>query len=88
MKIAEPFMTADFSQLPQVLWPGFESLASIPVLIVRGALSEVLSEQTLAEMQRRLPTAEVVTVEGVGHAPTLGEPVAVAAIDRLLSRIA
>lgn len=88
MKIAEPFMTADFSQLPQVLWPGFESLASIPVLIVRGALSEVLSAQTLVEMQRRMPSADVVTVEGVGHAPTLGEPEAAAAIDRLLSRIA
>jgi pimeloyl-ACP methyl ester carboxylesterase len=38
-------------------------------------------------MQARLPQLDVVTVPGVGHAPTLEEPEAVAAIDQLLARV-
>jgi pimeloyl-ACP methyl ester carboxylesterase len=39
-------------------------------------------------MARRVPDAEIVTVPRRGHAPTLDEPEAVAAIDRLLARCA
>jgi pimeloyl-ACP methyl ester carboxylesterase len=34
-----------------------------------------------------LPNAELVTVPGIGHAPILDEPEAVAGIDRLLQRV-
>ena len=86
MSIAEPFQEPD-SAAPPDLWPALEALAGRPVLIVRGALSDLFSEQTLAEMQRRLPEASAVTVPDVGHAPLLEEPVAAQAIDDLLSRI-
>lgn len=85
MKIAEPFLALDVDDLPD-LWPAWEALAARPVLVVRGALSDLLSESTLAEMLRRAPGAEAVTLENVGHAPTLDEPAAVAAIERLLAR--
>jgi pimeloyl-ACP methyl ester carboxylesterase len=87
MKIAEPFQAMDASAQPD-LWPGIDALAGKPVLLVRGALSDILGAETLAAMQARLPAAEAVTVAGVGHAPTLDEPEAVAAIARLLARIA
>ena len=87
MKIAEPFAKLD--PAAQVdLWPGIEGLAGKPVLIVRGALSDLLSAETLAAMQQRMPGAEAVTVPHVGHAPMLGEPEAAAAILRLLARVA
>ena len=85
MKIAEPFLDFDVEKQPD-LWPLWETLASRPLLIVRGALSDLLSEATLAEMLRRAPGAEAVTLENRGHAPTLDEPDAVAAIERLLAR--
>jgi pimeloyl-ACP methyl ester carboxylesterase len=56
------------------------------VLALRGELSDLLSVETATEMARRLPDAEVVTVPSRGHAPTLDEPVARAAIDRLIAR--
>jgi pimeloyl-ACP methyl ester carboxylesterase len=87
MKIAEPFQALDASAQPD-LWPGIDALAGKPVLLVRGALSDILGTDTLAAMQARLPYAETVTVARVGHAPTLDEPEAVAAIERLLARIA
>ena len=87
MKIAEPFAKLD--PAAQVdLWPGVDALAGKPVLILRGALSDLLSAETLAAMQQRLPGAEAVTVPRVGHAPMLGEPEADAAILRLLARVA
>ena len=86
MKIAEPF--ADFADaaMPD-LWPGIDALRGKPALLLRGELSDLLSEATLAEMAARLPGAEVVRLAGVGHAPTLDEPEAVAGVARLLARI-
>ncbi len=86
MRIAEPF-GADGGAAPPDLWPALEALRGRPVLLVRGALSDLLSAATLDAMQDRLPDATVVTVPGVGHAPLLEEPEATAAIDAFLSRI-
>lgn len=86
MRIAEPF------KLPQGeagfdLWPAFRSLAGIPSLIVRGGVSDLLSEAAVERMKAEMPEMESVTVPNVGHAPTLEEPEAEAAIDRLLERV-
>ena len=70
------------------LWAALEALAGIPMLSLRGDRSDVLSAATQAEMARRLPEMTVVEVPDVGHAPTLAEPVAVAALDAFLDRIA
>ncbi|MDG2002111.1 MAG: alpha/beta hydrolase [Novosphingobium sp.] len=85
MKIAEPF--ADFDPEAQAdLWPGVAGLSGKPVLVVRGEISDILSEQTTKEMQARDPEIEVVTVADTGHAPTLSEPEAAEAIDRFLAK--
>lgn len=85
MKIAEPFQRAGAASQAD-LWPGIEALAGKPMLLLRGGLSDVLSAATLEDMRARLPGAEAVTLAHVGHAPTLDEPEAVAAIERLLAR--
>ncbi|SLK07182.1 alpha/beta fold hydrolase [Novosphingobium mathurense] len=85
MKIAEPLADLDVDSQAD-LWPAWEALAGRPLLVVRGALSDLFSAQTLEEMLVRVPEAEAVTLADVGHAPTLDEPEAVAAIDRLLAR--
>jgi len=87
MKIAEPIAEAE-GAAPADLWPAFAALAGRPLLVLRGDRSDLLSAATAAEMARRVPEAEVVTVANRGHAPTLDEPEAVAAIDRLVDRCA
>lgn len=87
MKIADPFNETDDNAVPPDLWPGFEALAGKPLVLVRGALSAILSEETLAEMQRRAPDAHVVVVPNAGHAPTLDEPEVRSAIDALLGNV-
>lgn len=61
----------DFSRPLPVFWPQFEALARVPVLGIRAAASTLLSAATFAEMARRHPRFEAVTVEGQGHAPML-----------------
>lgn len=86
MKIAEPFAAAG-GAIAADMWPALEALKGKPVLVVRGELSDLLSEATLGEMIDRLPDALAVTIPRVGHAPTLDEPEAQAAIAQLLSRV-
>ena len=86
MKIAEPF-AASGDPAEVDLWPGVDALAGKPVTILRGALSDLFSAQTMAQMQQCMPGSEAVTVARVGHAPMLDEPEAIAAIERLLARI-
>jgi len=85
MKVGEPFATLDPNNQPD-LWPALQGLAGKPALIVRGALSDLFSEATQERMVKALPEADFLTIGEVGHAPTLDEPEAVAAIDRFLDR--
>lgn len=84
MQIAEPMKLA---AEPYDLWPAYEALGSAPVAILRGALSDLLSESTAKEMARRLPNARLTTVSGVGHAPALNEPAATRALGALLKAV-
>ena len=71
--------------LRPALWPVLERL-SCPTLVVWGAESDVLSEAQARRMVKSLPKGELVVVPGVGHAPTLVEPVVVDALERFLGR--
>lgn len=66
------------------LWSLFGALAHVPLLLVRGAVSNILLPDTVARMQRLRPDMHVVTVPGVGHAPTLTEPIALTALAEFL----
>lgn len=72
---------------PMDLWPVYAALGDAPVAILRGALSDLLSEATAREMARRLPHAKLTTVAGVGHAPALNEPAATRALGALLKAV-
>ncbi|MEQ8410886.1 MAG: alpha/beta hydrolase [Erythrobacter sp.] len=87
MAIAEPFAKPG-NAAPGDLWSAFEALAGTPMLLVMGELSDLISPATAARMKDINPLMETVTVPRVGHAPTLDEPEARAAIDALLAGIA
>ena len=52
------------------LWPIWDAV-TCPVLVLRGASSDLLLAETAAEMTRRGPKATVVEIADVGHAPAL-----------------
>ena len=72
---------------PQDVWPVFAALRAVPMLVLRGELSDVLSATTLARMEREHPRLHGVTVARRGHPPLLDEPESLAAIDGFLSRL-
>jgi pimeloyl-ACP methyl ester carboxylesterase len=81
--IGDVFKTA--GPVPKIdLWPLFIALAQKPLLIIRGALSELLSAASARKMRQAAPNAAHVEIPDVGHAPMLDEPEAVGAIDEFL----
>ena len=70
---------------------GFRDAArglDVPLLVLRGERSRVLTEAGAAELRDLCPAMTLVTVEKAGHTPTLTEPAAVAAIRAFLGGLA
>ena len=90
MAIAEPFNRPEKPEggVAFDMWPLYRRLGQTPLLIVRGESSDLLARETAKAMLDAAPGAQLVTVPGVGHAPELTEPAAVAAIDDFLARFA
>jgi pimeloyl-ACP methyl ester carboxylesterase len=70
----------------QDLWPIFRALRDIPALVVRGALSDVLSAEGLRRMAEAKPDLIQVTVPDVGHVPSLDEPEIQGILDDFIAR--
>jgi len=59
----------------------------LPVLALRGAMSDVLSEATFDRMALEKPDLRRLSVPRRGHPPLLDEPECLAAIDEFLSTL-
>src|SRR5207302_982917 len=72
-KLARALRGISLERLP-TLWDQFNALARIPLMVIRGANSDMLARSTLNEMLARRGQLEVVVVRDQGHAPLLAEP--------------
>jgi pimeloyl-ACP methyl ester carboxylesterase len=85
MDIIIPFESAPTPRVD--MWPLFKTLGQKPLLVVRGAISDLLSAESLEKMQAAVPDMRLVTVRDTGHAPMLDEPEAATAIDEFLASL-
>lgn len=83
-KIAEALKTPSGSA-PN-LWPLFAQSQGVPMLVIRGALSDILGLGTVTRMLHEKPNLEYVSVPNRGHAPLLNEPECLTAIDTFVER--
>lgn len=68
------------------LWPLFDALAGLPLGLIRGAGSNILSAATAAEMRRRRPDMAFADLPDRGHVPFLDEAPAIRVIETVLEQ--
>jgi pimeloyl-ACP methyl ester carboxylesterase len=85
-QIMQPLSQNRYKAMTFVAWFLFRRLArTVPFLLIRGDLSDLLSKDIADKMRRRAPAMTYAEVPNVGHAPTLSEPAAAEAIAKFLS---
>jgi pimeloyl-ACP methyl ester carboxylesterase len=85
--LRESFLAA-FDGPPVDLWPLFDACAGLPLALIRGANSDLLSPATTAEMRRRRPDMITAEVPDRAHIPFLDEAESIAALHAFLKACA
>lgn len=83
--LRQSFLAA-FEGEPPDLWPLFDALEGLPVALIRGANSDLLSRRVADEMRRRRPDMLFAEVPGRAHVPFLDEPESLTVIREFLDR--
>jgi pimeloyl-ACP methyl ester carboxylesterase len=72
---------------PPDLWPYFDACAGLPLALIRGANSDLISARSLAEMQARRPDMITATVPDRAHIPFLDEPESLGVVHAFLRAV-
>ncbi|MFA6267584.1 MAG: alpha/beta hydrolase [Pseudolabrys sp.] len=84
--LAKAFEDFDPAKPIPDLWPQFDVLGPVPVMVIRGGNSDLLSAATVEAMRSRHPGLESLTVPDQGHAPLLTEADVITAIGNFIER--
>ncbi len=85
-KLRDAVLEAGAQPAPD-LWPLFAALADLPLALIRGANSDLLTVETADEMARRCPDMIRAEIAGRGHVPFLDEPEALDTLHKWLEKL-
>jgi pimeloyl-ACP methyl ester carboxylesterase len=71
VRLAQTLTEIDIERPLPPMWAEFGALARVPVLVIRGGNSDILSPETVAAMRERYPAMDVIEVPDQGHVPVL-----------------
>jgi pimeloyl-ACP methyl ester carboxylesterase len=74
VRLARTLADVDIERPLPPMWNEFDALARVPVMVIRGANSDILSAATVTAMQERHPGLETIEVPDQGHVPGLDRP--------------
>jgi len=80
-------VVAGLTQPVPDLWPVFDLFEGLPLALIRGANSDLLTLATADEMSRRRPDMLRVDLAGRGHVPFLDEPEALSVLYHWLEKL-
>jgi pimeloyl-ACP methyl ester carboxylesterase len=78
--LMKPLAALDLEARIPTMWPLFDGLKDLPVLVIRGEMSDLLSRETVTDMAARHPALESFEVPGQGHAPLLRDAATIARV--------
>jgi len=81
-KLRQAFLEQSAADAMTDLWLAFQALDGVPIALLRGEFSDILSEDTATEMQKRRPDMLYAMATNRGHVPFLDEPEALELIAR------
>ncbi len=84
--IAVNLREIDASKPAPPIWALFDGLKNVPLLVLRGEHSDLLSRESLREMQSRHPALTAIEVPGVGHPPVFWDETTIGPVRELIHR--
>jgi pimeloyl-ACP methyl ester carboxylesterase len=85
-KLAITLASVDPQAPLPALWTDFDALANVPMMVIRGKTSDILSPETVTAMRQRRAEMEVLDVPDQGHTPLLAEEDVIARIAAFVER--
>ncbi|MES1156059.1 MAG: alpha/beta hydrolase [Pseudorhodoplanes sp.] len=83
-RLAETIPALEADQPIPDMWTAFDALPDIPLMVIRGANSDILSAETVEAMRARRPRLKAIEIADQGHAPLLDDTATIGDIARFL----